>query len=47
MALQLAGLQAQVSLGDYKDGFLDGYADPLAYFPERIAKTKQPQDWVR
>lgn len=46
MALQLAGLQAQVALGDPQDGKTEFYADVQLYLPQRIAQTKKQAEWV-
>jgi len=50
VALQLAGLQAQVYLGDCKAGTgpsaLEPYSNVEAYLPIRIARTRPHQQWV-
>lgn len=46
VALQLAGLQAQVALGDPQDGKTEFYADVQLYLPQRIAQTKKQAEWV-
>ncbi|XP_045116702.1 unconventional myosin-X-like isoform X2 [Portunus trituberculatus] len=46
VALQLAGLQAQVALGDPQDGKTEFYADVQLYLPNRIAQTKKQAEWV-
>ncbi|XP_045616185.1 unconventional myosin-VIIa isoform X2 [Procambarus clarkii] len=46
VALQLAGLQAQVALGDPQDGKTEFYADMQSYLPSRIAQTKKQAEWV-
>lgn len=46
VALQLAGLQAQVSLGDPQPGKTEFYADIHSYLPQRIAQTQKSSDWV-
>lgn len=46
VALQLAGLQAQVALGDPQDGKTEFYADVNLYLPQRIAQTKKQAEWV-
>lgn len=50
VALQLAGLQAQVALGDPQpdnNKANDYYADVLTYLPKRIASTRNEDAWVR
>ncbi|XP_017776835.1 PREDICTED: myosin-I heavy chain isoform X2 [Nicrophorus vespilloides] len=47
VALQLAGLQAQVALGDPKDNNkLEYYTDIDTYLPYRISKTRGDDVWV-
>ncbi|KAK3878502.1 hypothetical protein Pcinc_016873 [Petrolisthes cinctipes] len=46
VALQLAGLQAQVALGDPQDGKTEFYSDIQSYLPSRIAQTKKQAEWV-
>lgn len=46
VALQLAGLQAQVALGDPQDGKQEFYTDLAAYLPHRISNTRDVQHWV-
>ena len=47
VALQLAGLQAQVALGEPKDSDrLDYYSDVDAYLPQRISQTRSEELWV-
>ncbi|XP_063222592.1 myosin-I heavy chain isoform X2 [Bacillus rossius redtenbacheri] len=45
VALQLAGLQAQVALGDPKDK-LDYYSDVEAYLPRRILDARPAEQWI-
>ncbi|XP_037081174.1 LOW QUALITY PROTEIN: unconventional myosin-X-like, partial [Pollicipes pollicipes] len=45
VALQLAGLQAQVLLGDPKDKY-DHYSDVATFLSQRVASTKRRPDWV-
>ena len=45
VALQLAGLQSQVLLGDPKDKY-DHYSDVATFLSQRIASTKRRPDWV-
>lgn len=48
VALQLAGLQAQVALGDPKDNNkLEYYMDIDTYLPYRISRTRGDDVWVR
>lgn len=48
VALQLAGLQAQVALGNPKDNNkLEYYTDIDTYLPYRISKTRGDDVWVR
>lgn len=48
MALQLAGLQAQVALGDPKDNSkLEYYTDLDTYLPYRISRARGDDVWVR
>lgn len=48
VALQLAGLQAQVALGDpNEDNKLEYYTDIDTYLPYRISKTRGDDVWVR
>lgn len=47
VALQLAGLQAQVALGDPQEGKTEFYADIQSYLPNRIAQTRKQAEWVR
>ena len=47
VALQLAGLQAQVALGDPQEGKTEFYADITSYLPSRIAQTRKQAEWVR
>lgn len=42
----MAGLQAQVSLGDPKDGRLDYYTDIDSYLPYRISRSRGDDIWV-
>ncbi|CAD7083788.1 unnamed protein product [Hermetia illucens] len=47
VALQLAGLQAQVALGDpSSQPKPEYYTDVANYLPERISKTREEQFWV-
>ncbi|XP_050438351.1 myosin-I heavy chain isoform X1 [Adelges cooleyi] len=46
VALQLAGLQCQVSLGDPKESTLEFYADVENYLPFRISQTRSSDSWV-
>ncbi|XP_050531110.1 myosin-I heavy chain isoform X2 [Daktulosphaira vitifoliae] len=46
VALQLAGLQCQVSLGDPKESTLEFYADVENYLPYRISRTRSSDNWV-
>nr|XP_018910382.1 PREDICTED: unconventional myosin-VIIa [Bemisia tabaci] len=46
VALQLAGLQAQVALGDPKMDKLDYYADIDSYLPYRISRCRGEDVWV-
>lgn len=47
MALQLAGLQAQVALGDpSQQPKLEYYNDIKNFLPERIFKTREHQFWI-
>ena len=47
VALQLAGLQAQVALGEPKDSNrLDYYSDVDTYLPQRISRTRVDEQWV-
>ncbi|XP_071518394.1 unconventional myosin-VIIa [Panulirus ornatus] len=46
VALQLAGLQAQVALGDPQDGKTEFYADVQSYLPSRIAQARKQAEWV-
>lgn len=47
MALQLAGLQAQVALGDPSNQPKpEYYSDVGSYLPERISKTREEHFWV-
>lgn len=46
VALQLAGLQAQVSLGDPQPGKTEFYADVHSYLPQRIAQAQKAAEWV-
>ncbi|XP_046401515.1 myosin-I heavy chain isoform X2 [Ischnura elegans] len=46
VALQLAGLQAQVALGDPKDGKFDYYVDVDMYLPYRISRNRAEDQWV-
>ncbi|KAG8231152.1 hypothetical protein J437_LFUL011821, partial [Ladona fulva] len=46
VALQLAGLQAQVALGDPKDGKFDYYVDVDMYLPYRISRNRPEDQWV-
>ncbi|XP_068235382.1 myosin-VIIa-like isoform X1 [Palaemon carinicauda] len=46
VALQLAGLQAQVALGDPQEGKTEFYADITSYLPSRIAQTRKQAEWV-
>ncbi|VVC26926.1 Hypothetical protein CINCED_3A012016 [Cinara cedri] len=46
VALQLAGLQCQVSLGDPKESTLEYYADVENYIPIRISRIRSSDSWV-
>lgn len=46
VALQLAGLQAQVALGDPKDNKLDYYTDIDTYLPYRIGRSRGDDVWI-
>lgn len=47
VAVQLAGLQAQVSLGDSKDSNIqDYYTDIDNYLPYRISRSRGDDIWV-
>lgn len=47
MALQLAGLQAQVALGNPKDNSkLEYYTDIDTFLPYRISRTRGADVWV-
>jgi len=46
VALQLAGLQCQVSLSDAKESTLEYYADVENYIPFRISRTRSSDTWV-
>ncbi|KAL4135651.1 hypothetical protein QTP88_007249 [Uroleucon formosanum] len=46
VALQLAGLQCQVSLGDPKESTLEYYADVENYIPFRISRIRSSDTWV-
>lgn len=47
VALQLAGLQAQVALGNFKDhSKLEYYTDIDTYLPYRISRTRGDDVWV-
>lgn len=47
VALQLAGLQAQVSLGDPRDkSKLEYYTNIDTYLPYRISRTRGDDVWV-
>ncbi|CAH2001875.1 unnamed protein product [Acanthoscelides obtectus] len=47
VALQLAGLQAQVALGNPKDNSkLEYYTDIDTYLPYRISRTRTDEQWV-
>ncbi|KAF2364190.1 MyTH4 domain, partial [Trinorchestia longiramus] len=46
VALQLAGLQAQVALGDPQEGKEQFYTELSAYLPSRIADTRSTAEWV-
>lgn len=46
VALQLAGLQAQVALGDPKDNKLEYYTDIDTYLPYRISRARGDDVWV-
>lgn len=47
VALQLAGLQAQVALGDPKDNNkLEYYTDIDTYLPYRISRARGDDVWV-
>jgi len=47
MALQLAGLQAQVMLGDPKDNNrLDYYSDVESFLPYRVSRSRGDDVWV-
>lgn len=47
VAVQLAGLQAQVSLGDSKDSNIqDYYTDIDSYLPYRISRSRGEDIWV-
>lgn len=46
-AVQLAGLQAQVALGEPKDSSrLEYYSDVDTYLPQRISRTLSEEQWV-
>lgn len=47
MAVQLAGLQAQVALGNPKEhGHLEYYTDVETYLPYRISRIRGDDVWV-
>ncbi|KAK7077818.1 Myosin [Halocaridina rubra] len=46
VALQLAGLQAQVALSDPQEGKTEYYADISSYLPSRIAQTRKQSEWI-
>ncbi|CAL4121000.1 unnamed protein product, partial [Meganyctiphanes norvegica] len=46
VALQLAGLQAQVALSDPQDGKTEFYADVQSYLPGRLATARKQAEWV-
>lgn len=47
VAVQLAGLQAQVALGNPKDnGHLEYYTDIDTYLPYRISRIRGDDVWV-
>lgn len=47
VALQLAGLQAQVALGDPSNQpKLEYYSEVSSYLPDRISKTREEQLWI-
>ncbi|XP_046687918.1 unconventional myosin-VIIa isoform X2 [Homalodisca vitripennis] len=47
VALQLAGLQAQVNLGDPKDSkTLESYTDIESYLPYRVSRSRGEDVWV-
>ncbi|BES90755.1 MYSc [Nesidiocoris tenuis] len=46
VAVQLAGLQAQVALGNPKDGHLEYYTDIETYLPYRISRIRGDDVWV-
>ncbi|XP_039281618.1 myosin-VIIa [Nilaparvata lugens] len=46
VALQLAGLQAQVALGNPKDNCFEYYADVENYLPYRISRSRGDDVWV-
>jgi hypothetical protein len=48
VALQLAGLQAQVNLGDPKDSkSLESYMDIDSYLPYRVSRSRGEDVWVK
>ncbi|KAI5741570.1 hypothetical protein M8J76_014958 [Diaphorina citri] len=46
VALQLAGLQAQVALGDPRDVRLDYYTDIDTFLPYRVSRSRGEDVWV-
>ncbi|XP_023721880.1 myosin-I heavy chain isoform X2 [Cryptotermes secundus] len=47
VAVQLAGLQAQVALGEPKDSDrLEYYSDVETYLPQRISRSRSEEQWV-
>lgn len=47
VALQLAGLQAQIALGDAKDNnSLENYTDIDSYLPYRVSRSRGEDVWV-
>ncbi|XP_076313801.1 unconventional myosin-VIIa-like isoform X2 [Tachypleus tridentatus] len=46
VALQLAGLQTQIDMGEPKNG-VNSYADVERYLNQRICKTKMSSEWIK